>query len=110
MGCIYLFLSPGAFTQMIFSAGWRPPRSGRPGSLTRRCPEDQCKLTPRAYVAYFTSVPMPARFLHEVLLEQIVMSWLVWAFCHVSMALGHAVTRRSPAGAAPPTQPDTGAS
>lgn len=64
-----------------------------------------------AYLAYFRGVPMPDRFLHDVALEQIVMSWLVWAFFagHVSMALRHSLTR-PPAGRPTAVQPDTGAS
>ena len=64
-----------------------------------------------SYLAYFRGVPMPDRFLHEVALEQLVMSWLVWAFFigHVSMALRHFLTR--PSGGRPAAlQPDTGAS
>ncbi|MHB8813487.1 MAG: cytochrome b/b6 domain-containing protein [Steroidobacteraceae bacterium] len=65
-----------------------------------------------SYLAYFRGVPMPERFLHEVALEQIVMSWLVWAFFagHISMAARHFLLRPAPAGPAMPTHPDTGAS
>ena len=65
-----------------------------------------------AYLAYFKGVPMPDRFLHEVALEQVVMSWFVWAFFvgHVSMALRHFLTRPAAGRPASPLQPDTGAS
>jgi RsiW-degrading membrane proteinase PrsW (M82 family) len=66
-----------------------------------------------SYLAYFRGVPMPAKFLHEVALEQIVMSWLVWTFLigHVSMALRHSCMRPPALTAAGvPGQPDTGAS
>ena len=65
-----------------------------------------------SYLGYFAGVPMSAEVLHEVALEQIVMSWLVWAFVagHVTMALRHFLTRAPPVGAPTPTQPDTGAS
>lgn len=65
-----------------------------------------------SYLAYFKGVPMPDEFLHEVALEQIVMSWFVWAFVvgHVSMAVGHALARRASSVPRMPAQPDTGAS
>jgi cytochrome b561-like protein len=65
-----------------------------------------------SYLAYFRGMPMPDKFLHEVALEQIVMSWLVWAFFigHVSMALRHWLSRPAAAGPAMPIQPDAGAS
>ena len=65
-----------------------------------------------SYLAYFRGVPMSDRFLHEVALEQIVMSWLVWAFvsAHVTMAVRHFLVRAAPPGPAISAQPDTGAS
>lgn len=64
-----------------------------------------------AWLAYFKGVPMPGRFLHDVALEQVVMSWFVWAFFagHVSMAARHYLTRPA-AGRPAAAQPDTGAS
>ena len=65
-----------------------------------------------SYLAYFRGVPMSDRFLHEVALEQIVMSWLVWAFvsAHVTMAVRHFLVRAAPPGPVISAQPDTGAS
>lgn len=62
-----------------------------------------------SYLAYFGGVSMPDQFLHEVSLEQVVMSWFVWAFFfgHVSMALRHFLLRNASGRVA---QPDTGAS
>jgi cytochrome b561 len=66
-----------------------------------------------SYAGYFMGVPISARVLHEVALEQVIMSWLVWPFVigHGLMALRHLCGRRKPAIApAVPAQPDTGAS
>lgn len=55
-----------------------------------------------SYLGYFTGVPISGKVLHEVAVEQLIMSWLVWAFVigHVSMALRHLLM----------SQPDVGAS
>jgi len=67
-----------------------------------------------SYAGYFMGAPLSAMVLHEVALEQLVMSWLVWPFVvgHALMALRHFfVGRQAPAAArAMPAQPDTGAS
>jgi len=67
-----------------------------------------------SYAGYFMGAPLSAMVLHEVALEQLVMSWLVWPFVvgHALMALRHLfVGRQAPAAArAMPAQPDTGAS
>lgn len=67
-----------------------------------------------SYAGYFMGAPLSARVLHEVALEQIVMSWLVWPFVigHGLMALRHffVVRRTSAAAPAVPAQPDTGVS
>lgn len=46
-----------------------------------------------SYLGYFMGVPIPGHVLHLVALEQIFMSWLVWAFVigHLLMALRHFV-------------------
>lgn len=65
-----------------------------------------------SYAGYFMGVPISGKVLHEVALEQVVMSWLVWTFVigHVSMALRHLFLPRAPDAPATPIQPDTGAS
>lgn len=67
-----------------------------------------------SYAGYFMGAPLSARVLHEVALEQLIMSWLVWPFVvgHGLMGLRHFfVARRARAAAsAMATQPDTGAS
>lgn len=44
-----------------------------------------------SYLGYFKGWPIPGRVLHWTALEQLLMSWLVWAFVsgHVSMAVWH---------------------
>jgi hypothetical protein len=44
-----------------------------------------------SYLGYFKGWPIPGRVLHWTALEQLFMSWLVWAFVtgHVSMAVWH---------------------
>jgi hypothetical protein len=46
-----------------------------------------------SYLGYFAGWPLPSRVLHWTALEQIFMSWLVWAFVvgHVSMASWHRI-------------------
>lgn len=67
-----------------------------------------------SYAGYFMGVPLSAKVLHRVALEQLVVSWLVWAFVigHGVMALRHFLLLRRARAAAPAmtTQPDTGAS
>lgn len=67
-----------------------------------------------SYAGYFMGAPLTDRLLHEVALEQLIMSWLVWPFVvgHGLMGLRHFfVVRRARAGVpAMATQPDTGAS
>jgi cytochrome b561 len=67
-----------------------------------------------SYAGYFMGAPLQPRVLHEVALEQLIMSWLVWPFVigHGLMALRHFLVVRRTAAAAPavPVQPDTGAS
>jgi cytochrome b561 len=48
-----------------------------------------------SYAGYFMGVPISGRVLHEVAWEQLVMSWLVWAFVigHGLMALRHLLLR-----------------
>jgi hypothetical protein len=50
-----------------------------------------------SYLGYFMGVPISAGMLHEVALEQLIMSWLVWAFLtgHVSMALRRLLVRNA---------------
>lgn len=59
-----------------------------------------------SYLGYFMGVPISAKVLHEVSLEQLIVSWLVWAFAvgHVSMALRHLLMRN--AGRRPSIQSD----
>lgn len=67
-----------------------------------------------SYAGYFMGARLSARVLHEVALEQLMMSWLVWPFVigHGLMGLRHFLVGRRTAAAAPPVpaQPDTGAS
>ena len=67
-----------------------------------------------SYAGYFMGAPLSAGLLHEVALEQLIMSWLVWPFVvgHGLMALRHFLVVRRARAAAPAmtTQPDTGAS
>lgn len=67
-----------------------------------------------SYAGYFMEAPLSAGVLHEVALEQLIMSWLVWPFVvgHGVMGLRHFFAARRPRAAAPviATQPDTGAS